>query len=133
MSKAIKVTNTQHRLNELLDILSISKSELSRRTGVKPSTLSNYLHGNREPDSDSLIQLSDPFHINPAWLMGYEVDMYLGKEYDKAVSTIDSVYSQLNEDTKELLITFEKFNQIGKNEILRYMEYLKSKGEYNED
>ena len=133
MSKAIKVTDTQHRLNELLDIFSISKAELSRRTGVNPSTLSNYLHGNREPDSESLIKLSDPFHINPAWLMGYDVDMYLGKEYDRAVATVDYVYSQLNEETKELIATFEKFNQIGKNEILRYMEYLKSKGEYNED
>lgn len=69
----MKVSDSKHRLQELLDILGISKSEFCKKSGLNKSALSNYLNGDREPRQDKLVLIADAFKISPSWLMGYDV------------------------------------------------------------
>ena len=50
-----KVSNSNERLRELMEILNLKQSDIVRRTGIS--------------------KISEPFGISPAWLMGYDVPM----------------------------------------------------------
>lgn len=69
----MKITDSKHRLQELLDMLDISKTEFCKKCGLNKSALSNYLNGDREPRQDKLVLIADAFKISPSWLMGYDV------------------------------------------------------------
>lgn len=72
----MKITSSQKRIRELMDYYNINLSELSSRTGVQKSALSNYLHGTREPRQDKISQIADAFGVSPSWLMGYDTEMH---------------------------------------------------------
>lgn len=74
-----KVSNSQQRIKELMNYYNINQTELCKRTGIQKSALSNYLNGDREPRQKQVSLLADPFNVNPAWLMGYDVPMFLNE------------------------------------------------------
>ena len=71
----MKITDSKHRIKELIDILGISQTEFCNRSGLNKSALSNYLNGDREPRQDKLALIADAFKISPSWLMGYDVPL----------------------------------------------------------
>ena len=73
----MKTSNSKERIRELMQFYGINQTELCKRTGILKSALSNYLNGDREPRQDQISAIADPFNINPAWLMGYDVPMQM--------------------------------------------------------
>lgn len=73
----MKNSNSKVRIRELMEHYRINQTELCKRTGIQKSALSNYLKGDREPRQDQISAIVDPFGVNPAWLMGYDVPMYM--------------------------------------------------------
>lgn len=71
----MKVSNTRLRLAEMMAYFNINQSDIVERTGVPKSSLSLWVNGKRTPGQKQLAMLSEPFNINPAWLMGYDVPM----------------------------------------------------------
>lgn len=71
----MKITDTTHRLNELMEVLGISQAELAKRTGLDKSVISRYVNGQREPMQVNIMTISTAFDLDPAWLMGYDVPM----------------------------------------------------------
>lgn len=72
-----KITNSRARIREMMDSLELKQSDIVKRTGINKSALSNYLSGVREPRQDKISAIADPFGVSPAWLMGYDVPMFL--------------------------------------------------------
>jgi len=72
-----KTSNSSQRLQEMMDKMNLKQSDIVSRTGITKSALSNYLHGTREPRQDQISKIADPYNINPSWLMGYDVPMFL--------------------------------------------------------
>lgn len=60
------------RINEALSRNEMSKAELSRRTGISPSSLSEYLSGKYEPKQDKIYLISRALNVDPVWLLGFE-------------------------------------------------------------
>jgi len=73
----MKVSNSRERLLEMMKILNLKPIDICRKCGVLKSSMSNYINGTREPRQDQISLICDPFGINPAWLMGYDVDMHM--------------------------------------------------------
>ena len=73
----MKISNSKDRIRELMEYYGINQTELCKRTGIQKSALSNYLNGDREPRQDQISSIVDPFGVNPAWLMGYDVPMIM--------------------------------------------------------
>ena len=73
----MKISNSKDRIRELMDYFGLNQTELCKRTGIQKSALSNYLNGDREPRQDQISLIVDPFGVNPAWLMGYDVPMMM--------------------------------------------------------
>lgn len=71
------------RLRTLMREKDITQAELSRLTGIRASSISDWLKGKYTPKQDKIALLADALHVTPAWLLGY------GKEEDKKPKVID--------------------------------------------
>lgn len=63
------------RLQRALHIKNITAKELSDKTGIPKSSISQYMSGYAKPKQDRIYLISTALNINPAWLLGYDVDM----------------------------------------------------------
>ena len=123
MSK--RISTTQERLKEMMEDLNISAADIVRKTGINKSTLSNYINGKRIADQDHLAQIADPYGIDPAWLMGYDVPMKAPispSDYDEAfVNRAVQLYKKVDDlppEKQAALAEFLSFLQSG-NDPLR--------------
>lgn len=71
----MKITDSQHRLIEIMHEFGVNQEEIARRTGITKSAISNYIIGKREPRQDKISMISEAFGVDPAWVMGYDVPM----------------------------------------------------------
>ncbi len=69
----MKITDSRHRLKELLIESGDTQNEMARKTGLTKSAISNYINGTREPRQDAILKISNTYNVNPAWLMGCDV------------------------------------------------------------
>lgn len=125
-----KTCTSKERLVELMDYYEINQTELCRRTGIQKSALSNYLKGDREPRQDQISLIVDPFNVNPAWFMGYDVPMFI----ERAPSgSTPAASSDLRKDESELLSLYNSLNAAGKKEVRNHMNYILSQNKYKKD
>ena len=78
--------------------------DLANKTGWTKSTISQYLSGRIIPRNDRILVLSEILHVSPGYLMGYDI--------------------QIGND--ELMNIYNKLSLTGKNEVLKYAEYIYS-------
>lgn len=64
------------RFCKILEIRQISAAELSRRTGINESVISQYKKGDYEPKQRRLELLSNILNVSIPWLMGADVPMH---------------------------------------------------------
>lgn len=70
-----------NRLNTAMRIRNIKATELSEKTGIAKSSLSEYINGKYEAKQDGVYLLAKALNVNEAWLMGLDVSM--DKDIDK--------------------------------------------------
>ena len=63
------------RLQKAMDIRGIKQVELVEKTGISKSAISQYLSGAFVPKQKNTYKLADALNVDPAWLMGKDVDM----------------------------------------------------------
>jgi len=68
------------RLVQAINYRRMSAAELSRRTGISESTISQYKSGYAKPKEKKLAILANALHVSPTWLMGLDVPMELEDE-----------------------------------------------------
>ena len=112
-----------YRLKEALANKRISRSELSRISGVSKGDITHYLNGDYVPKQDKCYMLAKALNVDPGWLMvgsntlANEMERRAYKEYieelekDGAFDIVD-LYMDLSEENK----TAAK----------KYIQYLKS-------
>lgn len=69
------VDTFSNRLNTAMRIRNIKATELSNKTGIAKSSLSEYINGKYEAKQDGVYLLAKALDINEAWLMGLDVPM----------------------------------------------------------
>lgn len=72
----MKVSDSRHRLLELMDFYNITQKDISEKSGVHKSAISMYVNGDRLPRQDKISMICDAYNLDPAWLMGYDVPMH---------------------------------------------------------
>lgn len=60
------------RLSTLLEDKQMKQSDLSKISGVRASSISDYLTGKYKPKQDNIDLIARALGVSPAWLMGYE-------------------------------------------------------------
>ncbi|WP_196602134.1 helix-turn-helix domain-containing protein [Pectinatus frisingensis] len=66
---------TANRLKQALSLRNMKQIELSERTHIGKSAISQYLSGKIVPKQDKIYLIAQVLDINEGWLMGYDVPM----------------------------------------------------------
>jgi len=69
------VDSFANRLNTAMRIRNIKATELSEKTGISKSSLSEYLKGKYEAKQNGVFLLANALNVSEAWLMGCDVPM----------------------------------------------------------
>lgn len=105
---------TQQRLRQVMsernlkqiDILNMSKKYQDKyNIKMSKSHLSQYVNGKSSPDQHKLYLLAKTLGVSEAWLLGYDVQ----KENDSEVSSIETIYNQLDPPRKAKVYNFAEY------------------------
>lgn len=89
--KTKPISQIKDRLTEALIICNITPKQLSDLTKIPKSSISQYMSGYAKPKQDRIYLISNALHINPTWLLGYDVNMRLDDDIEEVSSIIDVV------------------------------------------
>jgi len=70
----LKTSNSKERIKILVKALGITQKELAIKSGVRESSISNYVKGISKPGQKSIDRLSEATGVSPSWLLGYGPD-----------------------------------------------------------
>lgn len=107
------------RLKIAMENMNLSAIELSRKTNINRSIISQWLKGQYKAKQDKLTILSDVLNVSEVWLMGYDVPM----KKTTLKNNVSAEYGLLTNDT----ISVQGLNEDDIKEIQRQIEYLKNK------
>lgn len=117
---AKKVDSFANRLNQLLAECNMSKADLSRKTGFRTSSISDWTNGLYDAKQDKVDVLSKAFNVDPAYLMGYDVAK---NNHEKtATNSLKESFANFSREEKKLLKNFNGTTAIGKQRILTTSE-----------
>lgn len=71
------INKFSERLRILMEEHGLNTYTLAEAVYLTPATISRYLNGKMEPKRSSIEVIASYFNVNPAWLMGADVDKYL--------------------------------------------------------
>lgn len=71
------------RLEQAMNFRLMTAADLSRLTGISKSSISRYMSGEYNPNSEKLYKLSKALNVNEAWLLGYD-GIEMERESDEA-------------------------------------------------
>lgn len=107
------VSNFKDRLNKALSIRNMKPIELSEKTGISESTISQYRSGYAKPKDDKLVVISNVLNVNPVWLMGLNVSMNIDSSDGAAEANKNvEIYSQiegLSPEKRDALLKYLAF------------------------
>jgi len=95
------------RICEAMKRLDVKPVELSRRTGISKSSISQYMSGYAAPKSDRIYLIAKALNVSEAWLIGYDEPMEKTPEIDYVLNTSTSENLTPNEQ-----IIIERYRSI---------------------
>lgn len=105
---ALPIAELSERLKIALAKREMKPIELSTKTGIPKSAISQYMSGYAKPKDDRVYLICKALGINEGWLLGYDVEMEK-KVFNKSEGSKDAelLYkiSLLNERDKTVIIS----------------------------
>lgn len=128
-----------NRMKELRKEYGLSMMEVAKRLGMPYTTYVNYEKGHREPNSETLIQIADFFHVTVDYLIGNVNDPFFYLDNARILREINS-YTEEHEEapvtpallTKLKAITdaYNQLNDEGQEKLADYADDLVRSGKY---
>lgn len=69
------MSEIKDRIIEALKYNGMNAKELSDKTGIPKSSISQYMSGYAKPKQDRIYLIAKALHVDEAWLIGYDVPM----------------------------------------------------------
>ena len=63
------------RLQEALNLRSMRKADLAKKSGISKAAISSYVQGLYIPKGNTIDKLAEVLHVSPLWLQGKDVPM----------------------------------------------------------
>lgn len=92
------------RLRKAMSIRNVKASELSRKTGIKPPMISDYLKGKYKAKQDKIYIIAEALDINEAWLMGFDTSMDRVPDNERRDKLLEYKISKLSDEQKDAII-----------------------------
>lgn len=80
------------RLTSALRIRNMTPKELSNKTNIPKSSISQYMSGYAKPKDERLYLMSQALNVDPTWLLGYDVEMENNETKAEPTETVDNIY-----------------------------------------
>ena len=123
---------TAARLSEAMAISNMTAKELSDKSGVSESSISQYLHGLFSPRNKTAAKLADVLHVNPMWLMGFDVPMEIPEPQLTGYPHVDFGDSS-EQSVRRLLTLATLLNDYGMEKLQERAEELTEMNKYRKD
>ncbi len=110
------------RIHHLMKLNNIKQIDVCKKTGLCKNTISNYVNGNRLPDTEALYKLSKLFNVSMEWLLtGNDTLEYSGLlGEDKIIlfkkENVHKIFSQLTMESVKEILSFIKFKHYEQSE-----------------
>lgn len=78
--------NIKDRLTSALRIRNMTPKELSNKTNIPKSSISQYMSGYAKPKDERLYLMSQALNVDPTWLLGYDVEMENNETKEEAIN-----------------------------------------------
>ena len=75
MAKLNRISTTEKRLREAMNMAHKKQADLVADTGLNKSTISRYCSGDAEPKANAISKLATALDVSEMWLWGYDVPM----------------------------------------------------------
>ena len=101
----------KNRLAEALKIRGMKQVELVEKTGIKKSSINNWLAQRWQPKQDAVLKMARALDVSEMWLAGYDVPMERPVDQIKTDELVKLIHLlRKNEEFKELCISISKLN-----------------------
>jgi len=113
----MRIATVQSRLNELFDSSGMKDIDIANALGVSKQSISSWRSGARSPKKSILLQISDYFHVDVSWLLGWDV-------------LPPVMPPKLTEDENHLLGLYQQLNPKGQKMLVQTAEMAVASGMY---
>ena len=117
------------RLNSILQKRNLSQADLSKMTGIRSSSISDWLNGKYEPKQDKISIIAEALNVSPVWLIGYD-DISSNQSEGYYVDPETAEYAEMLRTRPEMRLLFSASRGISKEEMqeaVNYIEFIKSR------
>lgn len=117
------------RLNSILQKRNLSQADLSKMTGIRSSSISDWLNGKYEPKQDKIAIIADALNVSPVWLIGYD-EPSTNQTEGYYVDPETAEYAEMLRTRPEARLLFSASRGISKEEMqeaVNYIEFIKSR------
>jgi transcriptional regulator with XRE-family HTH domain len=111
------------RLNSILQKRNLSQADLSKMTGIRSSSISDWLNGKYEPKQDKIAIIADALNVSPVWLIGYD-DTSTNQTEGYYVDPETAEYAEMLRTRPEARLLFSASRGISKEDMQKAVEYI---------
>lgn len=96
----------RNRIREALAIRNMKQVELCEKTGIKKSSINNWLGQRWQPKQEPIMKMARVLDVSEMWLAGYDVPMERPVEQKKSDDLVQLIHSiRKDEGLKHLFIS----------------------------
>ena len=111
------------RLNSILQKRNLSQADLSKMTGIRSSSISDWLNGKYEPKQDKISIIAEALNVSPVWLIGYD-DTSSNQSEGYYVDSETAEYAEMLRTRPEMRLLFSASRGISKEDMEKAVEYI---------
>lgn len=109
------ISNFQERLKEAMNGMSVT--DLAAELDISKQSVSAYINGTRKPKRLTISAMAQILSVNPAWLMGYDVEKYIVDSENAAMTNLT-----LTDAEQYLLNGFRELTEKGQDYMLQTLQ-----------
>lgn len=112
-----------NRLKSIMSERKITQSELSKRTGIRQSSISDWLNGRYEPKQDKIFLIAQALGVSPSWLLGYD-ETTSNQTEGYYVDPETAEFAEYLRTRPEARLLFSASRGISKEDMEKAVEYI---------
>lgn len=112
-----------NRLKNIMKERKITQTELAKRTGIRQSSISDWLNDRYEPKQDKVYIIAKALNVSPAWLLGYD-EPSTNQTEGYYVDPETAEFAEYLRTRPEARLLFSASRGISKEDLEKAVEYI---------
>lgn len=114
-----------NRLKSIMKDRKITQTELAKRTGIRQSSISDWLNDRYEPKQDKVYIIAKALNVSPAWLLGYDENIPTNEQSSNYYLDAETAeYAEMLRTRPEMRMLFSASRGISKEDMEKAVEYI---------